>query len=272
MAGSRVKSPHYPSINLETAIKTARKVEKQIGRGPLARDTAIASGLGLSSKSSSGQRMLAALLSFGLWEKAGKGQVKLSERGRRILAAPDLSMAAKELREAALMPKIHRRVMQQWPEGLPTEDTGMLGYLRMEWDFNPDAAAPFIREVRDSFTFGKVYENATLPLDLGDNGDDDEDAEIEDRVENDVEYTPLRAPQSGAKVPVPSRPPPGPRTIEMTSFPLVGGGRLVIEAPFPTPSDQILKLATMITTITQYLQPYIAKPDPVDPKDTLAGP
>lgn len=267
MAASRVKSPHYPSINLETAIAKARDLVNKVGRGPLSRETAIA-GLGLSPKSSSGQRTAAALLAFGLWEKAGKGQVRLSDRGRRILVAPDFSMAAKEITEAALMPRIHRRVLQQWPEGLPQEDAGMLGFLRMEWDFNPDAAAPFIRELRETFAFAKVSAGATIDLDLGDGDEDDEDDDSPSADAASVEPPPVRRPQH-APAPTPPAPStPGhkdPRTMELTSFPLAGGGRLVLEVPLPTPAGQFQRLAALSDGITKHLSQFLAKAEETKP-------
>lgn len=275
MAVSRVKSPHNPTMNLEAAIKRARELTSALGRGPLSRDAAI-TGLGLSPKSGTGQRTMAALLAFGLWEKSGKGKVQLSELGRRILAAPTLDRAATELGQAALMPRIHRRVLEQWPDGLPVEDAAMLAFLRMEWDFNQDAAGSFIREVRDTFSFAKVYENATVPPESTEN-ETEEDDEPEEALQGEVKrarvpdrvvFTVGSPEPKGA--PVPTARLDLRRTVELTSFPLEGGGRIVLEAPVPTPADQFQRLATIMSTITQHLGQYLAKPESATGQDTPA--
>ncbi len=284
MAAAKQKSPHYPTMNLESAIEKARELVDSLGRGPLSREAAM-SGMGLSAKSSTGQRTLAALLAFGLWEKAGKGAVRLSERGRRIIAAlPDRSMVAQEIGEAALHPRIHRRVLAQWPEGLPAEDDRMLGFLRVEWDFNPDAAAPFIREVRETFSFAKVYETAIMGINLSDDGADDDEEDDEERVQTTERRGALGIPVVAARMASainaiqPFQPPPAPvdrggsKTMELTSFPLVGGGRLVVEIPVPTPPGQLMKLATMASTITSSLSAYLEASKPSDETDETPKP
>ncbi len=157
----RHRSPAYPAFGLETAIERARLFHEQQGRNYVNVASAKASW-GSPSSGATG-RILSTLLKFGLLEEPegerGKGRkVGLSELGKKILFLkpenhPD---RLKALREAALKPKIHQEMLEEWPSGLPPSDTTMENYLTVEREFNPRAVGPLITEWRSTYEFAKL--------------------------------------------------------------------------------------------------------------------
>src|SRR4051812_45161021 len=79
----RPRSPNYPSFDLETAIGKLPAAFKAMNRHAVGVETAVQS-MELSYKSSTGKLALATMRGFGLFENAGKGMVKLSQRGLDI--------------------------------------------------------------------------------------------------------------------------------------------------------------------------------------------
>src|ERR1700719_1411700 len=83
----RMRSPAYPFVNLETAIKRARTFYDREGRNaaPL---TVTAKHWGYEAKSSGSTQTAAALMSFGLMQDEGTGdrrKVKLTPNALKIL-------------------------------------------------------------------------------------------------------------------------------------------------------------------------------------------
>ena len=83
----RMRSPAYPYINLETAIKRAQQFydQEQRNAAPL---RIAAKHWGYEPKSSGGQQTAAALISFGLMKDQGTGEARklqLTDNALRIL-------------------------------------------------------------------------------------------------------------------------------------------------------------------------------------------
>src|SRR3546814_8810266 len=91
---------------------------------PTRRSSDLAKDWGISAKSSSTDRTIAAIQSFGLIEDSGSGEnrkIKLSEDGARILADARPGLRACLLAEAALKSPAIAEYAQTWAEGRPDE-------------------------------------------------------------------------------------------------------------------------------------------------------
>lgn len=204
--GAVHRSPSYPAIDLKTAIERARTFYQHEKRS--AASVLVASQhWGYSFSSSGGKQALAALIAYGLMEDKGSGeqrQVQLTDLAFRILLdersdSPDRDEA---LRRAALMPKIHTELFGRSPDELPS-NPNLRHYLLIEKKFNENAVDDFIRQLRSTAEFAKIY--SRTPLSSGAPPAEDEPQTAVTGFVAGVE-SPVGSPISPGFPPPPSRP------------------------------------------------------------------
>jgi hypothetical protein len=172
----RTRSPAYPFINLETAIKRAQEFYDHEIRNAASLKVAV-KHWGYQEKSSGGLQTTAALISFGLMEDEGSGEkrkLKLTSRAIRMLLdkRPDSPDRAQVIKELALSPKLHRDLWDKWGNSLPSED--QVRYtLTAEWEppFNEKTVDAFIKEYRDTIAFAKLTESDRVASEDGNSSD-----------------------------------------------------------------------------------------------------
>ncbi len=160
------RSPAYPAITLEDAIKRARTFHGYERRNAASFATAVGHW-GFKIKSSGGLTTVAALKSFGLMRDvdggAGGRTVQLTELSLRILLddrepSPERESAIKQ---AALSPKIHSELWTKWGPDLPS-DSELRHQLIFTWKFNENSVADFIQEYRDTIKYAKLIGSDTI--------------------------------------------------------------------------------------------------------------
>lgn len=135
-----IRSPSYPSLSLEDAIEAVGKIESQYRGSAVDREDG-AKLLGYSGLSGPANKTLAALASFGLVERAGKGMMRVTSRARSILHPASEAEKARELREAALEPKLFRDIKDRFEDIKVPPMDGVVTHLNRE-GFNPSAVGP----------------------------------------------------------------------------------------------------------------------------------
>jgi hypothetical protein len=179
---SKHRSPNYPVMALKKAIEKVSLILKDSKRHEVPLAVACAS-LGFKNvRSSSAIQTIAALRAFDLIQVKGSGtnrKVAVSERAARIIG--DHNAKAQLIREAALMPKLHREVWAAFfkdGEGL-APDKAIHHYLiweRPEGKFSPESADAFIRQFHQTLDFAGLDKSGTMSAD-GPNGDEEDDSE-----------------------------------------------------------------------------------------------
>ena len=134
-----VRSPSYPAMSLYDAIAATRKIEADYRRGPVDRESA-AKIVGYSSLSGPATKALSALAQYGLVERAGKGELRVSERAIQILHPDTPVERAHALRRAAFEPTLFQSIQERWPDTTPPED-GIANFLRRQ-GFGENAIRP----------------------------------------------------------------------------------------------------------------------------------
>ncbi|MGO9864986.1 MAG: hypothetical protein ACLPLR_15355 [Terriglobales bacterium] len=185
----RQRSPAYPFINLETAIKRAKEFYAQEGRNAAPLKVAVRHW-GYEEKSSGGLQTAAALMSFGLMQDEGTGdkrKLKLTPAALAILLdeRPDSESRAQAIKTAALTPKVHQQIWRRWGNS-QTSDANIKHMLILELNppFNPNTAEVVIKEYRDTIAFSKPDSSATVPLAAGDS---EAESEVKDNEEDTFE-------------------------------------------------------------------------------------
>jgi hypothetical protein len=170
----RMRSPAYPYINLETAIKRAVQFYEKEVRNAAPVKVAV-KHWGYEEKSSGGLQTAAALISFGLMRDDGTGdkrKLRLTDNALRIIldSREESEDRADAIRTAALTPKIHQQLWRKWGNNIPSTEN-FRHTLILEWEppFNPAGVDGFIREYKDTIAFAKPDSSVIVPLANDDN-------------------------------------------------------------------------------------------------------
>ncbi len=139
---SPVRSPSYPVMSLADAIAAVHKIEGQYRSSKVDREIA-AEMIGYSSLSGPANKALAALAQYGLVERAGKGEMRVTDRARAILHPDNAGEKRRELEAAALEPALFRELKERWPDVMPPEQA-VISYFNRR-GFNPSAIRPAAR-------------------------------------------------------------------------------------------------------------------------------
>jgi hypothetical protein len=145
-----VRSPSYPNASLSEAIASVRKIEKLYRSSPVDREVA-AKLIGYSSLSGPANQALAALAQYGLVERAGKGEMRVTSRAQAILHPNSDNEQKDQLRAAALEPQLFRELQERFPNMTPPED-GVLTYLNRQ-GFNQSAIRPAAKAYLQTLLF-----------------------------------------------------------------------------------------------------------------------
>jgi len=152
------RSPGYPQIDLAAALERARIIKEKESRHP-ANIATILNHWGYGSKSSQGLIVLATLKKFGLLEEKGVGvarEVKLTDLAWRILVdeREESIDRLEAIREAALLPRIHRQLWDEYGGELPSDENLRFRLLTVgESRFTSGAVDGFIAEFRRTIAF-----------------------------------------------------------------------------------------------------------------------
>ncbi|MBI5034516.1 MAG: hypothetical protein HZB51_28675 [Chloroflexi bacterium] len=166
-----IRSPKYPSLNVEMAIEKARAVyEKEKKNSVSVR--VVMQDMGYGTNPGDGGRALAALLGYGLLESIGVGekkQVRLSDIATRIiLDTREVSEERNKLiQEIALRPDIHKKLWGKYGNEHPSDEQ-MEYDLKVEMNFNPDVVKSVIKEYKETLAFAKL--SGTTKVEQIDNG------------------------------------------------------------------------------------------------------
>jgi hypothetical protein len=135
-------------MSLEEAVNVVGPIERDYRNSPIERELA-AKLIGYSSLSGPANKALAALASYGLIERAGKGEVRVTERARAILHSDTQEERRENLRAAAQEPHLFRQLRGRFSEILVPPEEGVISYLRRQ-NFNESAIKPAARAFLDT--------------------------------------------------------------------------------------------------------------------------
>jgi len=162
---ARTRSPAYPGIGLETAIKRTRELYVQDRMNPVPLSIVV-KRWGYKPKSSAGVITAAALKSFGLVRDSGTGQdrkLQVTEHAHNIFLDTRHTSQERDqlIKDAALRPKIHSVLWKKWGHDLPSDET-LDHALKADWGFNPNSVSEFIKEYKDTIRFSKLTKHDSL--------------------------------------------------------------------------------------------------------------
>jgi hypothetical protein len=153
----RQRSPSYPSLSLEQSIEMVGKLHKANRTSVISRETA-AKDMGYAGLTGRSLTVIASLAQYGLVEKAGKGDIKVTRRAVEILHPVEEAHRAEAILEAAMTPALFQTLHDRFPEGVPSENA--LRSFMVQNEFNDVAIGPAIAAFIETNAFAeKAKEN-----------------------------------------------------------------------------------------------------------------
>ena len=151
MSKQIIRSPSYPSMPLAAAIKAVREIEKRYRSAAIDRKDA-ANLIGYSSLSGPANQALAALAHYGLLERAGKGDTRVTQRACDILHPNSEEERRQHLLDAAQAPPLFQNIRERFPGISVPPEEGVLTFLN-RLQFNPNS----IKQAAKSFLHTAEY-------------------------------------------------------------------------------------------------------------------
>lgn len=179
------RGPSYPYVDLEQAIALAQKMYDYTKRAPAPLESVVGEAWKYTATSSSGQKVLAALKSYGLVEDApgssGKA-LKLTQRSIRILLDDQNSTERREeIKRAALSPKWYEFCWRTWGKEMPAS---MRSNLLIEHGFVDSTVEGFLKDYKKTVAFAGLIEDE----DFGKKEDGNEESEFTPKVGDYVQW------------------------------------------------------------------------------------
>lgn len=137
---TRIQSPSYPVMSLDEAISKVAKIEERYRSSTVDRLDA-AKLLGYAGATGPSNMTLASLSAYGLLERTGKGEVRVTERARSILYSDNPNELSSSLKEAAFTPSLYRELRERFPDVWVPPEEGVATYLNKR-GFNSTAVRP----------------------------------------------------------------------------------------------------------------------------------
>ena len=163
------RSPSYPAFDLAEAISKAQAVYKGEKRSATTAEV-IASHMGYSQANGPGGRAVSALRQYGLIEE-NSGKYRISDVGYTLAHFDRDSVEWKAaVVEAARRPGLFRELLEEYPDGLPSDATLRNDLLRR--GFNPGAVSDVVSIFRSTMSLagsehgiydGEVNASAATP-------------------------------------------------------------------------------------------------------------
>lgn len=117
----RVRSPNYPALSLPDAVLKVKGVYSALHNHAGPREV-IAKAMGFSGLNGASATAISALHKYGLLDRVGVEEIKVSERAMQIIAPQSPDERAGALRTAAASPALFAEIAEKFPGSAPNDD------------------------------------------------------------------------------------------------------------------------------------------------------
>lgn len=155
----QMRSPNFPAITLPEALKKVKVLYDADSRTPVSTKVLLGH-LGYGEKmSGAAGRMMAALRQYGLIQEVVGDKYRVSDDAFHILTLSEDSLVRKKaVHDTSMRPAMFRAVTAEFKQRLPS-DSALRDYLITEKKFNPASVETFIRALKGTIDFAKLYDS-----------------------------------------------------------------------------------------------------------------
>lgn len=159
------RSSAYPIIDLNTAVERVKKLHDNLGVGPYNRET-VARGVGYTGLNGKSQRVVAALVHYGLLTR--KGNVyESSVLAKQIIFPRDEKDPVNAIMEAVNKPKLYDTLIQKYANlALPSQ---LNNILVIDYKINKKVADEVVKNFELSLEYAGLLENGTVLVNASQN-------------------------------------------------------------------------------------------------------
>lgn len=233
------RSPSYPGIDIKTALKRAEELYNKVQHHSSNIDI-VASHWGYKKGSGLSAITIAALKKYGFLLDEGSGKdrtVRLTDFALDIIKdnRTDPSEKYHNIIKAALSPKIHKELYEQYGDAL-TSDADILYHLERQRNFTPNGAKDFLSQYKRTLGYINNLKDDKSYHIIVDKKHLDEDGAKEEADEEESENSPelISFPQDKSKeVGSPSKD----KKIKTIQIPMLEGPWPTLTASFPMDED-----------------------------------
>lgn len=241
------RSRSYPVVALREAVVAMQAIDREVGKGRHDRD-AMAKALGYNSGVGLAARKVAALVQYGLLERAGEGQYEATELARALLHPRTDAEFRETLGRAFGGPALFSGLIDRFrPEGrVPNQ---LANILIRDHGITRDASEDAAKNFTESALFAGAIDANNVFIGSGDRAADPVESETADertneRAEPHDDAPAPRMPMRGTRIPAGHR-----------SYPLsVGGGEAQLVVPTPLNRADLQKLRQGVDLILRLLE------------------
>lgn len=153
---TRTRSPSYPSTTIDQAIEFARRLHSVERTNAVERDVA-AKAMGYTGLSGRSATVLSDLSQYGLLDRAGKSEVRVSSLAVELIYPDDQRSFEVYLKQAATKPELFQRIVERFPDGTPS--AAALEAFLIKTGFTHTAIPAAVRAFRETYSY---LENAIV--------------------------------------------------------------------------------------------------------------
>lgn len=154
MAKAKGRSPNYPRLSLEKAVRTIKSIHEQAHTSTVNQAT-VAQAMGYSGLNGAARRNIAALIAYGLLDRKNK-DLSVSELSLKILFPKDAQSELSALQTAALNPKLFSTIHEKYGQGTAPV---IRSQLICELHFTPDGAKAATNVYLENKEYAKLAES-----------------------------------------------------------------------------------------------------------------
>jgi hypothetical protein len=159
----RIRSPNYPALSLPDAVAKVAQIYGEIHTHSAPREV-IAKAMGYAGLNGASATAVSALHKYGLLERVGGDEVKVSERALQIAHPHSPAERARAIRDAANSPILFAELQEKFPGRRPNEEL-LRNYL-VRKGFAPAALSAVISAYRETSEMvdgdGGVYDSVPV--------------------------------------------------------------------------------------------------------------
>lgn len=162
----RKRSPNFPYASVRECVDYIKLLHSQVHTSKVPVLIAF-DHMGLNRNSSSTDRIRASMSSYKLTteELVNKEKfIRLTELSNRIVLDTREKERLAAYREAALNDPMMKKLWEkEWKRGLPNDDSTIISILRLEYNFQEEAAKRFTNVLKDNYRFCDLANHYEIP-------------------------------------------------------------------------------------------------------------
>lgn len=151
---ARMRSPNFPGLSLEDAIKAVKSIWDKNRLAPISREAA-AKDLGYSGLTGRSLKVLGAMNQHGLIDNVSKGQVRVTQTAQDILIGFPEAVKRAAITKAGHTPSLYQGIYDRFEGAIPGENA--VRFFLLQNGFTNEGVEKALRNFADTNRYVEMY-------------------------------------------------------------------------------------------------------------------